>query len=202
VKKKTHHHGTELVLWFILWYNSLKIICHTFGTFGFVLRHNFLGVCSSLQIICVVLFTPGYPTQPPTHCLKILLKPLRFVMGKWLCPVIITLFCIKTQTCRQLWLCPVIITLFCLKTQTCRQLWLCPLIITLFCIKTQTCRHYSWRSTLFLLIESHTQRATKPKHKLCHHYSFDNLFFAFCQLSDTQKELLKNSNPINFRRGH
>ncbi len=46
----------------------------------FETRHNFLGVCSALQIICVVLFIPGYPTNPPTDLNSYLRKPLRFVV--------------------------------------------------------------------------------------------------------------------------
>jgi len=137
VKKKTHHHGTELVLW----YNSQKIIDHTFGTFRFALRHNFLGVCSALQIICVVLFIPGYPAQPPTQCLKILLKTIEIC-------------CLSGE---------MIVSTYHLSFASKHKL-------VVIIVDDQL---------LFLLIESHAQRAAKPTHKLCHHYSFDNLFFAF-----------------------
>lgn len=137
MNKKTHHHGTELVLWFILLYNSLKIICHTFGTFWFALRHNFLGVCSALQIICVVLFIPGYPTNPRTALKSYLRRwDLLFKWGN---------DCVHLSSSLS----------FASKHK-----------LVVIIVDDQLC--FCWLSC--------HPKSKKPKHKLCHRYSFDNLF--------------------------
>jgi hypothetical protein len=185
VNKKTHHHGTELVLWFILWYNSLKIICHTFGKFWFALRHNFLGVCSALQNVCCVVYTWIFH-HPPTALKSYLRRwDLLFKWGNDCVHLSSLSFASKHK-----FLIMIVSTYHhsLLHQNTNLSSWLCPLIIiTLFCIKTQTCRHYSWQPTLFLLIGLRAQRAKNLNTNFCHHYSFDNLFFAFVKLSDTQK---------------